>query len=273
MEIAPLIHSRTFYCDFNQNFAVRPDDLNVQWATNKILPAMRDVDILNGVRRVVATDGKICIAGVACNFRYFVENYLSTNEQTTAENYLRDERGRDVKIFLGYAFKGNGVPDVSDSKLWQMFEQYLAPEWNRQTVETVIAPYENCGVKNVSGKPVDKKFYASGERDDLELFEQCLAEHKNFCSNVDAVKIFDSGAYEIISAPQSVINRLQSEAQKKTPQQQPTHQDKADKVTEQSFQARRNQNMKSTPSKGNSTPLIIGVVAVVILVIIFLVIK
>ena len=272
MEIAPLIHSRTFYSDFNTNFAVRPDDLNAQWAMNKILPAMRDVDILNGVRRVVATDGKICIAGVACNFRYFVENYLLPNERTEAENYLRDERGRDVKIFLGYAFKGNGVPDVSNSKLWQLFKKNLAPQWELQTPETVIAPYENCGVKNVSQKALDKKFYPSDERNDVELFEQCLAARKNFCSNVDAVKIFEDGKYEIITASQSVINRLQAETQKKTPPQQlPTRQDKSDKVTDQPLQARRTQN--PTPSEANLTPLIIGAAAVVILAIIFFVVR
>ena len=130
MEIAPLIYSRTFYQDFNPNFAVRPKDLNVQWAAGKVLPSMRDVDILNGVRRMFATDGKICIAGIACNFRYFVENYLSADERTEAENYLQDERGRGLKIFLGYAFKSGGVPDVSDSKLWQMFKAMLANKWN-----------------------------------------------------------------------------------------------------------------------------------------------
>lgn len=215
MEIAPLIHSRTFYSDFNPNFAVRPADLNAQWAMNKILPAMRDVDILNGVRRVTATDGKICIAGVACNFRYFAENYLSANERTEAENFLHDEHGREVKIFLGYAFKGSGVPDVSCSKLWQMFKQTLAPEWNYQTVDTVIARYESCSVKSVAKKTLDKKFYPSNEHTDVELFEQCLAARKDFCSNVDAVKIAEEGNYKIITASQSVIDRLQSEAQKK----------------------------------------------------------
>lgn len=273
MEIAPLIHSRTFYSDFNTNFAVRPADLNAQWAMNKILPAMRDVDILNGVRRVVATDCKICIAGVACNFRYFVENYLSANERTEAANYLNDERGREVKIFLGYAFKGSGVPDVSNSKLWQMFKKNLAPEWERQTVETVIAPYESCGVKNVSQKALDKKFYPSDERTDVELFEQCLAARKNFCSNVDAVKIFEDGKYEIITASQSVINRLQSEAQKKTPPQQPpsTRQDKSSKVMDH-FQGNRNQSPKSSQEKGIPTLLILAA-AVVILAIIFFVMR
>ena len=266
MEIAPLIHSRTFYCDFNTNFAVRPDDLNVQWAMNKILPAMSDVDILNGVRRVVATDGKICIAGIACNFRYFAENYLSADERTEAENYLHDERNREVKIFLGYAFKGSGVPDVSDSKLWQMFKKNLAPEWERQTVETVIAPYESCGIKSVEKKSLDK-FYPSDERGDVEIFEQCLATQKDFCSNVDAVKIFENGKYEIITAPQSVINRLQAEAQKKTP---PPSSSRQDKATEH-FQGKRNQSPKSSEEKGSPIILICAAVVVILAIIFFVI--
>lgn len=260
MEIAPLIHSRTFYCDFNQNFAARPKDLNVQWAMNKILPAMRDVEILKGVRRVVTTDGNICIAGVACNFRYFVENYLSTDERAEAVNYLHDERGRDLKIFLGYAFKGSGVPDVNNSKLWQMFKQTVAKVWNNNPSETVIVPYENCGVKSIAKRPLDKKPYPANERDDIELFEQCLAERKDFCSNVDAVKIFEDGNYEIITAAQSIINRL-AEAQKKTPTPQP--QTRPNK-TVQPLQARHIQ-----ASEKNSTPLIICAVIAVILAVIF----
>lgn len=269
MEIAPLIHSRTFYCDFNPNFAVRPNDLNVQWAMNKILPAMRDVDILKGVRRVVATDGKIVIAGVACNFRFFVENYLSSDERTEAADYLHDERGREVKIFLGYAFKGSGVPDVSDSKLWQMFKKTLAAEWTHKTVDTVTVPYENCAVKSVAKKSLDKKFYPSNEHDDTEFFEQCQAERKNFCSNVDAVKIFESGEYEIITAPQSVISRLQADAQKKTLQQP---QSRSDKVSEQPFQARRTQSPKPSATSAGRNFLfpIIAIAIVIVIAVIFI---
>ena len=271
MEIAPLIHSRTFYCDFNQNFAVRPSDLNVQWAMNKILPAMRDVDILEGVRRVVATDGKLCIAGVACNFRYFVDNYLSTDERAEAANYLHDERGRDVKIFLGYAFKGSDVPDVSDSKLWQMFKQTLAPEWKRESAETVFGKYESCGTKSVGGKksPVATingiAIYETDGRGDKSLFEQCLAERKNFCSNVDAIKIAESGEFDIIAATRTVINRLQAEAQKKTQPSPPTRQNQS--TRQQPFQSQRTQNPKlsSAKEKKSSSTLIIGVIVLAIL--------
>ena len=257
MEIAPLIHSRTFYCDFNQNFAARPKDLNVQWAMNKILPSTRDIDILNGMRRVVASDGKICIAGISCNFKSFAEKYLSAAEYEEAEKYFHDERGREVKIFLGYAFKGSGVPDVSESKLWQMFKQTVAKVWNNNPSDTVIVPYESCGVKSVAKKTLDKKFYPSNERDDIELFEQCIAAHKDFCSNVDAVKIFEDGKYEVITAAQSVINRIQ-EAQKKT---QPTPSSNHAQATER-FQAQRSQSPK-LPSASGGKSLIIPIVAIV----------
>lgn len=263
MKIAPLIHSRTLYRDFNPNFAVRPKDLNVNWAMSKILPSTRDIDILDGVRRVVATDGKICIAGIACNFKMFAEKYLSAEERDEAEKYFCDERGREVKIFLGYAFKDSGVPDVNDSKLWQMFKKYFAPQWELQDPETVLASYEDCGVKNISRKTLDKTFYPPSESKDIELFEQCLAQRKDFCSNVDAAKIFEDGKYEIITAPHSVIDRL--EAQKKTPP--PPRQDKSSKPTEQPFQARRAQGQRiSTPTekKGSSTPIIIGVIVLAI---------
>ena len=276
MEIAPLIHSRTFYCDFSQNFAVRPNDLNVQWAMNKILPAMRDVDILNSVRCMFATDGKLCIAGVACNFRYFVDNYLSADERTEAANYLHDERGREVKIFLGYAFKGSGVPDVSDSKLWQMFKQTLAPKWNNQTVETVIASYESCGTKSVGGKksPVATingiALYETDGRGDKLLFEQCLAERKNFCSNVDAIKIAESGEFDVIAATRTVIHRLQSEAQKKT-QPSATRQEQPNQTSGQPFQGNRTQSPRSPAEEKSNLLIPIVAIAAVILIILFLV--
>lgn len=268
MKIAPLIHSRTLKSDFNPNFAVRPKDLNVDWAMSKILPSTRDIDVLNGMRRVVATDDKICIAGISCNFKMFAEKFLSAEERDAAKKYFCDERGREIKVFLGYVFKDSGVPDVSGSKLWQMFEKYFAPQWEIQNPETVIAPYEeDCGTKSVAKKTLDKKFYPTNERDDIELFEQCIAARKDFCSNVDAVKIFEDGKYEVITAAQSIINRIQ-EAQKKT---QPTPSSNHAQATEHPFQAQRTQNPKpasATGSKGFLIPIV--AIAAVIALIIFL---
>ena len=269
MKIAPIIHSRTLKSDFNPNFAVRPADLNVQWAMSKILPSTRDIDILNDVRRVVATDGKICIAGIACNFKMFAEKFLSAEECTAAKKYFCDERGREIKVFIGYAFKDGGTPDVSPSRLWQMFEKYFAPQWELESPETVIAPYESCGVKSVAKSPFNKKFYPLNECDDLELFKQCIAARKDFCSNVDAVKIAEDGKYEIITAPQSVINRLQAEAQKKTQPQQAAATTTQNQTTEH-FQAHRTQSRKPSTDGKNLLIPIAATVAVILVLLVFL---
>ena len=110
MEIAQLIHSRTFYCDFNQNFAARPKDLNVQWAMNKILPSTRDIDILNGVRRVVATDGKICIAGISCNFKSFAENICPPPNTRKPKNISMTNAAGKLKFFSAMLSKGAAFP-------------------------------------------------------------------------------------------------------------------------------------------------------------------
>ena len=219
MQIAPLIHSRTKFCDFNPNFAVRPSDLDVSWAMKKVLQSTADIDILNGERLLTAYKGNIGIAGIACKFRYFIEKYVPevANE---AQKYFQDERGREIKIFIGYVFQGNGVPDISYKDLWQMFKENFVSQWERQVAETVIVPYKNCDTKNIGGKisPVESTggidFYNNTDAE--KLFAQCINDHKNFCSNVDQYKIISSGEFNAIATSKGNIDRFKSEqAQKK----------------------------------------------------------
>ena len=221
MQIAPLIHSRTLHCDFNTNFAVRPADLDVSWAMKKVLQSTNDIDILNGARLLTANNGNVGIVGIACKFRYFIENY-APEFFDEAKEYFQDERGREIKIFLGYVFKGAGVPDVPFKNFWQMFKKNLAPKWEFKVAETVIVDYENCGEKSAYGKispaasinSID--FFTAGN--DESLLAQCIATKKNFCSNVDQFKIITSGEFNAISTSQGNIDRYKSEQEKKTPQ-------------------------------------------------------
>ena len=267
MEIAPLIHSRTLHCDFNQNFAVRPSDLNVNWAMKKILLAMSDVDILNGVRRFVASDGKICIAGIACKLKFFAEKYLSASDTDDAKNYFHDEKGREVKIFLGFSFKGgsqNEIPDVNYSTLWKFFKETLAPEWEREVVETVIVDYKTCSTKKINPANLEK-FYVADESTDEKLFAQCMAARKNLCTNADQMKIINSGEFEIISTTQSLINRFKSEAEKKT--------SPPPKSSSPSTSMQTNIPPRSKPTQKDSNsklPIIAAAVIIILAVILFL---
>ena len=102
-----------------------------------------------------------------------------------------------------------------------MFKENLAPKWDLQVAETVITSYENCAEKNIGGKisPVEKingiDFYTGGN--EKKLLAQCIADKKNFCSNVDQFKIITSGEFNAISTSANNIERYKQE--KKTPQQ------------------------------------------------------
>ena len=208
MEIAFLLHSRTFLADFNSNFAVRPKDLDVTWARSKILPSTRDIDLLNGFRRVVAFKGNIGIAGISGNFKAFIKQYLP-DVADEAQKYFREEHGRGIKVFIGYVFKGNGVPDISANKLWEMFKEHFAPQWESKSSDTKYVDYENRATKSAPAKDkFEVKPYKIGEVDEVELFEWCIAHHKDFCSNVDQFEIFRDGGFKVVIATPSVVKQI-----------------------------------------------------------------
>ena len=268
MKIAPLIYSRTLHCDFNSNFAVRPKNLNVAWARDIVRASTKELGILNDIRRVVASKDGIGIAGVACIFKFFVENYLP-NKVQDAEKYFRDERGREVKIFLGYAFEMSGkkeIPAVNDADILQMFMDTLAPEWDRKFVETVSSNYSEYSTKIFSDdkKPVDNINGVEIYRDDV--FNQFLASAQvkelSYCSNVTQFDIWQEGQFSAIStSDNSVINGLKS-AQKKTPspQSQPTQQ--AHTIQ----QARQDTNRRPPETKSSSQILMISVIALIVII-------
>ena len=67
MKVAPIIHTRTFSCDFNSEFLVRPEcfmDSDIKWARKNVLGATGEIDGLQGVRWLIADNGKYRMAGV-----------------------------------------------------------------------------------------------------------------------------------------------------------------------------------------------------------------
>lgn len=222
MKIAPLIHSRTFEVDFNSKFAVRPDDFtnsDIEWAMKVILPSTQALDILNDVRFVAASQGGKCIAGVACILKHFADK---NNLPTEAEEFFCDNRGRFIKVFLGYSIKDaspNKIPDVKPADLWQMFKEYLAPEWKRKAPETVLAPYRDCVAKTLIPnlpKPAQSfqgvGLYEMNSAANEKLFETYLAfalkQNLAFCTNLDRVQPIEDKIYHAVTTTANIIERL-----------------------------------------------------------------
>lgn len=236
MKIAPLIHSRTFSVDFNSKFAVLPDDFSdsdIEWARSKILPATQNLDILNDVRLVTASNNGKCIAGVACTLKLFAER----NGLDAARDFFCDNRGRFVKVFLGISINGataNTIPDVKPADLWKLFEEYLAPEWKRQSPETVLAHYRNVATKNLTPKLPQSAYtfngvelYEMNTAGNEKLFEMYLAlalkQNLAFCTNLDRIQPIEDKIYHAVSTTAEIIDRLKNkprqsdEEQKKNP--------------------------------------------------------
>lgn len=234
MKIAPLIHSRTLKCDYNMKFAVRPKDFNdslIYWARSVILPATGDLDFMNNVRYIVASKGKIKIAGVVCTMKYFVENLLDGDEQNRARNYCRDNANRNFGVFFGYSFKasGNEIPDVTYSDLWKMFERYLVPKWDWEIFDTpqIDYEYEVSGKKSLTtiderGKKINGvEIYESSLNTDENLFEKYLArsmkEDVVFCSALDQFQPIADGIYTAVTTSASIITRLENSRRETNP--------------------------------------------------------
>ena len=67
MRVAPIIHTRTYSCDFNSEFMVRPDcflDSDIKWARRNVLGATGAIDSIQGERWIIIDNGKYRIAGV-----------------------------------------------------------------------------------------------------------------------------------------------------------------------------------------------------------------
>ena len=133
------------------------------------------------------------------------------------EKFLVDERGRDIKLFLGYVvedYSENEIPIVSAEDLWKMFIDNLTSEWDRKSSITQYVGYQEWKktktiTENSLPPAVDVgeiKIFSDDE--DMKIFEWCLAKGKDFCSNVDSTRIVENGQYQFIIATKEIINTL-----------------------------------------------------------------
>ena len=288
MKIAPLIHSRTGECDYNSKFAVRPTNFSfdsISWARSKILAATRNIDRLNGIRRLVAAKNGVCIAGIVCTMKYFVNNCLSGSQQDDAKPYA-DVQGRLYGVFLGYTFKSNGneIPVVTNADLWQWFEKYLVPEWNKKSAQTVPVDYFDwdnvapaCAVEtSPTDKYFDAQLYDAAKFDDEKLFREYLSKaltstkEITFCSNVDKIQPVEDGIYTAVTTSAKNIAALKNHAQeKKTTESAPQKKSDAPTSSKPATPATVSKQPQSTPTNGNLLLLTLLIALILFLAIIF----
>ena len=253
MEVAPLIYSRTGQCDYNSKFAVRPKGFSeIQWARNKILAAMRNISRYNGIRRIVASKNGVCVAGIVCTMKYFVNECLNGLAEAQPYSHIR---GTLYGVFLGYAFNGNTneIPDVNYSDLWQWFNKYLAPEWEKKSARTVEVDYFSFKSKSAPKINRGVEFYDSAAVDEEKIFEEYLAraltEDVAFCSNVENIQaVEEDEIYTAVTTSAGNIAKLKENAEKKRREREEQKRRKQEEAERQRrLEEAEKKTRKSTP--------------------------
>lgn len=222
MNVSNIVHTRTFHCDFNPKFLLRPDDFDeseIKWARQFVLAATASIDNLHGVRWLVADNGKHRMVGIVC----FVHELAKQARQSNQDAFFVDERGRSVYAFVGFVWKSGecaeSLPTYTD--FWDVYRSCVAEKWERTVAESTLSPYSD---RNFSGQfsteqiPSENKsigektFFESVSRYDEILFSyyvQNISQKSSFCSNLTDFSAVKTTPFSIVSTSQNVISRFE----------------------------------------------------------------
>lgn len=172
MKAAPIIHTRTFSCDFNSEFLVRPAffmDSDIKWARKNVSGATGEIDGLQGVRWLIADNGKYRMAGVVGFLKSICSKcQLSEADKMKSEELFCDDKAEAsaqlaqimanmqvetrCKILTLYTEKAKEYLDLQDKYKKQMFDtvKSLRDTFPDGTGEDIIREEVKTLLKNIS---------------------------------------------------------------------------------------------------------------------------
>lgn len=231
IKIAPLIHSRTYCCDFNTDFLVRPDTFmssDIEWARDNILSATNNIDLLDGVRWLIIKKENTIVAGIVCFIKDLINlTSLSDEQQKEANLYIKDDKGRRIYAFIGFAIDNKDKDEVnmdfSYEYLLNTFIKYIQPVWNHKLVDTTKVTFNNYystkitsrNNPDISVKEINNiKYYETNTVRDKDLFDYYLQTVNNlnelrFCSNITEMDILKEYKFNIVTTSNRNIERLE----------------------------------------------------------------
>lgn len=226
MKIAPIIHTRTYSCDFNSEFRVRPSvflNRDVKWARSLVLEATNSIDSLQGERWLIADNGKYRMAGVVGFLKNICDKCsLSEEQKKASEELFYDDKGRLVYAFIGIVIDLTDVGNISNityDYLWHTYLNIVQPIWKRTYQEVITTTFEDI-VADVNGNKPEIKSDKVGQMEmyeanpimDYNLFEYYLINKSinnfSFCSNIIDINAVKQCNFSIITTSSNIITRL-----------------------------------------------------------------
>ena len=227
LKVAPLIHTRTYSCDFNSEFVVRPDcflDSDIKWARKYILNATGGIEIAKGERWVIVDNGKYRLAGVVGVLKNICNKCaLSDEEYSKSQSLFCDDEGRLVYAFIGVVIE-KGISAGSAGKitydyLWHKYLEYIFPIWKRTYQEVILKGFVeeefercDCSYSEKAEECGSQKLYESCPDLDYKRFETFLGENRlngfSYCSNMCDYNLVKQSDFSIICTSRNVITRM-----------------------------------------------------------------
>lgn len=274
IRIAPIIHSRTYYCDFNPKFIVRPEgfsDEDISWIRKRILIATSDIDRIPNERWIcINYKGKI-IAGIVC----FI-NKLIIKCDVNDNNFTKDEKGRNIYAFIGIVIENktdNESIGLDYKFLLNLYNKYISKLWEKKVLESIQCKYEEIDKNLINNnnssikekvKSIKNLIIYETDTNDKDLFNYYLSQNKSFCSNIinfnDVRTIINEDIFLAISISNNLIKRLKNEFRY---QQKETDQNYIyNNINKERTENRLNKNTKFLI-------LLAGIIILILLVILF----
>ena len=229
MIVAPIIHTRTFSCDFNSEFLVRPDsflDSDIKWARKNVLGATKSIDGLVGVRWLIADNEKYRMAGVVGFLKDIcLKCQLSDENKRKSEELFCDDKGRMVYAFIGIVIDKRKSVDygmVSYEYLWNLYFEKIYDIWNRTYQEIVLEKFVDIKFDTISTEmemsPTIiglKELFEVNPVTDYNLFSSLLCnknkDNFSFCSNIQDFNLIKQSNFSIMTTSRNIIKRLERE--------------------------------------------------------------
>lgn len=286
MKVAPIIHTRTFSCDFNSEFLVRPEcfmDSDIKWARKNVLGATGEIDGLQGVRWLIADNGKYRMAGVVGFLKSICSKcQLSETDKMKSEELFCDDKGRLVYAFIGIVIDKRHDCDygsLSIDYLWKIYLDEVGQNWKRTYQEVILKGFVDINTKPVTSKGAkevviagSKNLYEANAVSDYELFSSFLCNGSktdfSFCSNILDFNMVKQSEFTVITTSQNIITRITRENTTKlnvVSEEQPSQVITSTDISEL-FKA-------SETKKKNIVALVIGLMILVMIILMLLLTK
>lgn len=237
LKVAPIIHTRTYSCDFHSEFRVRPnifDDSDIQWARKVVLEATSSIDTLQGERWLVADNEKYRIAGVVGLLRDICSKCnLDDEKKSQYKELFVDNKNRPVYAFIGVVIKDSDIEkkvDITYDYLWDKFVDIVGPIWKKTYSEVIRTEFEDYdalySTNDVKRQPYEigkKVMYESNTKIDKQLFSYYLcSENKNFsfCSNIRDINTVKASTFNFLTTSLNTIKRIGEENNNNTKHQE-----------------------------------------------------